>query len=83
MSERLVNAARHYRDAVGRAAAARAALARAKEDVKKYRPELANAIVEDARTGMRPTQIMEITGYTREHVRTILRSAGVPPIEDD
>lgn len=83
MSERLTKAARRYRDAVARAAAARQLLAQANEEIKESRPILAEVIADEARGGMRPTQIMEITGYTREHVRTILRRAGVPPIEDE
>jgi hypothetical protein len=49
----------------------------AKRELEARREELAAAIVKAAREGRRPTEIMKITGYTREHVRRILRAAGI------
>lgn len=78
-----MKAARAHRDAEARAAAHRQGLAKAKADLKVTRPELIEAMVEDAQAGIRPTRIVEVTGWTYEYVRRILRRAGVPPIEDD
>ncbi|WFE46298.1 hypothetical protein [Verrucosispora sp. WMMD1129] len=52
---------------------------RAKEALDKARPELAEAIVEAAREGMRQAEIVRVTGYTREQVRRICRAAGIDP----
>jgi DNA invertase Pin-like site-specific DNA recombinase len=54
---------------------------RAKEALDKARPELAAAIVEAARSGMRQADIVRETGYTREQVRRICRAAGIEPGE--
>jgi F0F1-type ATP synthase membrane subunit b/b' len=59
------------------------------EDDLKAAVEAHNKAIEDARTqrdqaiaqarrdGMRPTAIVNATGYTREHVRRILRAQGI------
>lgn len=83
MSDHLIEAARAHRDAKAREAAGRQILAKAKADLKVTRPRLIDAIVKDARAGTRPTRIVEVTGWTYEYVRRILRRAGVPPIEDE
>lgn len=53
----------------------------AKEALDKARPALAEAIVEAARSGTRQTDIVRVTGYTREQVRRICRAAGIEPGE--
>lgn len=54
---------------------------RAKDALDKARPELADAIVEAARSGTRQTEIVKVSGYTREQVRRICRAAGIEPGE--
>jgi predicted transcriptional regulator len=53
----------------------------AKEALEAARPVLAEAIVNAARSGMRQTEIVRASGYTREQVRRICRAAGVEPGE--
>ena len=43
------------------------------------RAELAAAIVDAARDGMRQVDIIRATGYSRETVRSILRGGGIEP----
>jgi len=62
--EKLVEAAAEYRDLEARLVTARG--------------NLAEAIVEAAKAKMPQTEIIQITGYSREHVRRILREGGVP-----
>ena len=62
--ERLVEAATKYRALEAQLATARGSLAA--------------AIVEAAEAKMPQTEIIQITGYSREHVRRILREGGVP-----
>jgi predicted transcriptional regulator len=59
-------------DAEAQTVEARAAAERARE-------ELAAAIVEAARDGVRQVDIQRISGYSRERVRQILRAGGVEP----
>jgi hypothetical protein len=40
------------------------------------RIRLASAIVDATRAGLRQTRVVEITGYTREHVRRLVRASG-------
>ncbi len=54
---------------------------KAKAALEAARPQLADAIVEAARGGMRQAEIVRITGYTREMVRRICRAAGVEPTD--
>ncbi|WP_242892528.1 hypothetical protein [Actinomadura litoris] len=63
--EKLVEAAEEFR--------------RRKHEFDLAREKLADAMADAARAGMTPTEIIEISGYTREHVRRILRAAGVEP----
>lgn len=53
----------------------------AKAALDDARPRLATAIVAAARAGVRQSEIVRVTGYTRERVRQICRSAGVEPGE--
>lgn len=41
------------------------------------RQRLAASIVDATRAGVRQTRVVEITGYTREHVRRLVRAAGI------
>lgn len=61
--EKLVEAATEYRDLEARLVTARGTLS--------------EAIVEAAKAKMPQTEIIKITGYSREHVRRILREGGV------
>lgn len=49
---------------------------RAQELVLRRRAELAEAIAAAAHAGTRQSEIVAITGYTREHIRRIVRDAG-------
>ena len=55
---------------------------RAKAALDAVRPRLAAAIVAAARSGVRQSEIVKTTGYTRERVRQICREAGVEPGEE-
>lgn len=57
--ERLVKAAAEYR--------------RIEADLVTARSKLADAMYEAAQAGMPQTEIIKISGYTREHVRRIVR----------
>ena len=48
-------------------------------NVVTARAELAAAIVDAARDGMRQVDIIRATGYSRETVRSILRGGGIEP----
>jgi hypothetical protein len=82
-------AAGEYHAANLEAAAARRAVARAQKRVtaadqrlKAARGTLAAAAVEAFKEGRRTqAEIIEVTGYSRERVRQILRQAGVDPEE--
>jgi hypothetical protein len=54
---------------------AAAAYKRAQAIAEERRKELAAAIVEADAAGTRQVDIVAVTGYTREHVRRILRDA--------
>lgn len=60
-------------------AAAAEAYIQAKGNLNATRAQLAEKIVEAARTKMPQTEIIELSGYTREHVRRICRQAGIEP----
>lgn len=47
------------------------------ETIKGARERRDQAVADAARAGIRPTDIVKITGYTREHVRRILRAQGI------
>lgn len=51
----------------------------AKATFDGVRGRLADAIVTAARNGVRQSEIVRVTGYTRERVRQICRSAGIEP----
>jgi hypothetical protein len=61
MESALTEAARAYR--------------RAERAVEQRREELAAAIVQAAADGVRQVDIVRATGYTREHIRRIVRDA--------
>lgn len=77
----LDNAARAYRAAVDAVESTKEAneqrLRAAREKAEAARQALAEAMVEAARSGVRQTEIIKVSGYSREHVRTILRAGGV------
>lgn len=50
---------------------------RAEKTLAERRAALAEAIVEAAKGGTKPMEIVRVTGYAREHVRRILREAGI------
>ena len=52
---------------------------RRKAELDLARDKLADAMVTAARAGMPQTEIIRISGYTREHVRRILRAGGFDP----
>lgn len=60
MESALIDAARAFR--------------RAEHTLEKRRLELAAAIADATVDGVRQADIVRITGYTREHIRRILRS---------
>jgi hypothetical protein len=51
----------------------------ARLDLDTARGALAEKIVEAAKAHVPQTQIVQLSGYTREHVRRICRAAGVEP----
>ena len=51
----------------------------ARDKAEADRVKLAEAMVQAAREGTRQVDIIRITGYSREQVRTILRAGGVEP----
>jgi hypothetical protein len=53
------------------------AFRRAEKTLAERRAALTEAIVEAAKDGKRPSEIVAVTGYTREHVRRLLREAGI------
>lgn len=61
--ERLVEAAAEFR--------------RIEEELERARAALAQAIVEAGKAKMPQTEIIRISGYSREHVRRLLRDGGV------
>lgn len=79
----LDDAARAYRTAVDAVEATKEAndqrLRTARDKAEAARLALAEAMVEAAHAGVRQTEIIRVTGYSREHVRTILRAGGVEP----
>lgn len=53
----------------------------AKAAFDDVRGRLADAIVTAAKGGVRQSEIVRVTGYTRERVRQICRAAGIEPGE--
>ncbi len=58
------------------------AYSHASEELAAARSSLAEKIVQAARSGMAQTEIVRLSGYTREHVRRISRAAGLEPEGD-
>ncbi|MEV4543835.1 MULTISPECIES: hypothetical protein [Micromonospora] len=79
VANRLADAVHVFRMAQATAAASAERAAQDREKVTEARDQLAAAIVEAARDGMRQIDIVRVTGYTRERVRQILRAHGVTP----
>ncbi len=55
---------------------------RAEKAVEDARNALAAAIADALRDGMKPTDAVKETGYTREHIRRIAREHHVPPLRE-
>lgn len=55
------------------------AYVRAKTAMVSARDHLADEIVKAAQSGMRQSEIVKASGYTRETVRRICRAAGMDP----
>ncbi|GAA1028033.1 hypothetical protein GCM10009557_11590 [Virgisporangium ochraceum] len=76
-------AARAYREAEkgieSAKAAAEARIRAAREKAEACRTDLHAAMVDAARAGMAQKEIIEVTGYSRERVRSILRAGGIEP----
>ncbi len=64
-------------DATKRLTEATAAYVAATAHADSAREDLANAIIQAARDGVRQVDIVKATGYTRERVRQICRQAGI------
>ncbi|MEV0898140.1 hypothetical protein [Actinoplanes sp. NPDC049802] len=77
MLDDLEAAVRGYDDARKRVSNAALQLAEARAAVPPARMALGEAIVAAAVAGARQVDIMQVTGYSREQVRRILRAAGV------
>lgn len=79
----LDDAAKAYRAAeaavVRAESAARARIEAARRERVAARERLHAAIVAAGREGMKQTEIMRVSGYSRERVRSILRAGGVEP----
>lgn len=77
----LDDAARAYQAAAAAVEATREAndrrLREAREKAEAARLVLAEAMVDAAKAGMKQVEIIKVSGYSREHVRTILRAGGV------
>jgi acyl-CoA reductase-like NAD-dependent aldehyde dehydrogenase len=56
---------------------AAAMVAEARAEVERKRSDLATAIVDAAKRGVRQREIVRVTGYSRERVRQICRAAGL------
>ncbi|GAB3817312.1 hypothetical protein [Micromonospora zhanjiangensis] len=83
MLDDLEAATRAYHDAQAAVVEAERALAKTKANVPTARDRLRDAIVRAAKAGVRQTEIVRVTGYTRESVRRICRAAGVEPPSTD
>jgi hypothetical protein len=77
----LDDAVKAYRSSMAAVETAKAAaeerIRKARENADAKRAALAEAICEAALDGMRQVDIVHVTGYSRERVRTILRAGGV------
>jgi hypothetical protein len=77
----LAKAAAAYRAAQDAHDDAKAQVPIAWARVVEKREELATAIADAARSGMRQIEIIRLTGMSRERVRQILRAAGITPYD--
>lgn len=77
MATDLETAARAYADAQQAVADAQAEVVRLRDAVPVARQHLADAIVSATLGGMRQSEVVRLSGYSREQVRRILRAAGV------
>ena len=50
-------------------------------DLRDLRKELVPEVLAAARAGVRQVEIVELSGYTREHVRRLCRAAGIEAVE--
>lgn len=53
---------------------------RLRDDLEAARADLAPLIVEAAREGIAPTEIVKLTGYTKDRIRVMCREAGIEPL---
>jgi hypothetical protein len=47
--------------------------------MRLLRTQVGSAIVDALRAGVTPTEVVRLSGYTREGVRKIARAAGIEP----
>ncbi|MET8147485.1 hypothetical protein ACIBSW_05725 [Actinoplanes sp. NPDC049668] len=73
----LEDAARAYRAAQDAVTEAQQRVAEARAEVPAARERLGQEIVRATLAGVRQVDVMAASGYSREQVRRILRSAGV------
>ncbi|MCW2641095.1 MAG: hypothetical protein JWP76_3401 [Dactylosporangium sp.] len=83
MPSRLDDAANAFRQAQAALIDARAQVGEIRDEVERTRADLADAIVEAARAGVRQVEIVKRSGYTRERIRQLCRAAGVEPPGDE
>jgi hypothetical protein len=69
-------------ETVNRLRAAVRAKNSAEAAAEKARNELAVAIADALRAGMRPVEVIKETDYTREHIRRIARKHEVEPLRE-
>jgi hypothetical protein len=53
---------------------------RLRADLETVRLELHDLVIEAARAGVPQSELVEITGYTRDRIRVICREAGLDPL---
>jgi multidrug resistance efflux pump len=83
MPSRLDDAANAFRQAQAALIDARAQVGEIRAEVERARADLADAIVEAARSGVRQVEIVKRSGYTRERIRQLCRAAGIEPPGDE
>lgn len=80
MAKDLEDVAAQYRAASAEVVELKERLPAAQQRIRELRPVLAEAIVEDIRTGKRTQiEISRLTGYTPERIRQLCRTAGIEP----
>jgi len=75
----LSDAVRKYRSAQSAVSDLESQTVEARAEVERARAELAEAIIDAARSGVRQVDIQRISGYSRERIRQILRAGGIEP----